>query len=272
MNRALSYRLITDARRITRAVEKGNMAQWEAQKAIEKINRDEDHSDKWKDRHIAEITQLEREAYNLHGKIVVEAARRFMENVERARNDFDFKDPDFQAALNTLAVTGKATSPALQGQIVDAFAGNPGALDVLKKKFEALDFRTDRIDQLMAPFDPGTLAADQMNLTEFAAYSQATGTNPVTGAPITPTWKPNGVTAMTNRITRGLNLDTSSNPYAVKIAEMEENPADPLMRVRARRFLENNRAALDADDPATCERAEAAISSDFKSEGVVDRG
>jgi len=272
MNNVLRDRLIVDARRIARSIAKGNQAQWEYHKAVEQIDRDEDHSDKWKAKHRDELTKLANEAFSVHGKAIEEAARRFMETVEKARTTFDFRDPDFQAALNTLNATGSATAIPLQTQIVDAFAGCPGALDVLKEKYKSLGFGTERIENYLKPFDPGALGADEMNLTEFCAYAQASGTNPMTGEPINATWKPAGVTAMVNRITRGLNLDTSSNPYTARIAEIEQTTADPLTRGRARRFLETNRAALEADDPATCERAEAAISSDFKSEGVVDRG
>ena len=66
----------------------------------------------------------------------------------------------------------------------------------------------------------------------------------------------------------GLNLDTSSNPYTARIAEIEQTTADPLTRGRARRFLENNRAALEVDDPATCEAAETAIAHNFAPQGV----
>lgn len=263
MDNVLRDRLIVDARRIARSVAKGNQAQWEYRKAVEQIDRDEDHSDKWKSKHRDELTKLANEAFNVHGKAVEDAARRFMQNMDKARTSFDFRDADFQAALNTLNATGKATAIPLQEKIVDAFAGNPGALDVLKEKYKSLGFGTERIESLLKPFDPGALAADEMNLTEFSAYAQANGVNTMTGTPINATWKPNGVTSMVNRITKGLNLDTTSNPYTARIAEIEQTTADPLIRVRARRFLESHRAGLEADDPATCEAAETAIAHDF---------
>lgn len=206
------------------------------------IANDRSRSDEWKRTRTAAAQQEQNEQLRKLGGEAAVLIDRFMEQVDAARQSFDYRDPDFTKAVGLVNALGKAMPVELSLQVADSFKGNLGGLKALKAIYEANGIDVQHLDGLITPLD--SLGVDDRSaIDEFLGYARSDLTD-------ANEWRTGAIKSMLDKYEGGFGIDSSISPYVADLEALRDNPntrAD--VRGRVESWLKYHSEGLEADDP-----------------------
>lgn len=171
MNKAQRDMIMT-VRQLRRVIVAGERTVDEINRIKGEIAQDRSRSEEWKREKTAAAQKEQNEQLRELGAEAATLIDRFMEQVEAARQSFDYRDSDFTKAVGLVNALGKAMPVDLSMQISDSFKGNLGAMKALKAVYSANGIDTQHLDGLIKPLD--SLGFDDNGaITEFLGYARS---------------------------------------------------------------------------------------------------
>ena len=242
-------------RELKKILAQGEQTKRNAAQQHSELQGDQDHTQDWKNRRAMEIRDREEADYRRLGELARPALDYLKGYQAYAASRFDYLEPAFQSALNTVTALGKNLPYEAQAQIAGQFRGNLVALDALQELYQAHGLNTGLIGKLKAPFARSEQAVEE-TFREFIGRATLEKDEPAAqamGIEAHASWNPQGVREILRDIEEGFGLDTSVHPYVTQMKELLASSDDPDKRGRISRYLEAYENKLNQDDPDAVE-------------------
>ncbi len=251
------YTLTLNIRKMNRLIDEGNKAVAKAAEDREKIREDRDHSDEWKQKRLQEIHRQEQAAIKTAGRNIADLSPYFIGVYDEAAATFDFTDPALQNAMSMVKSFGKALPVAARNNITEHFRGNPTALELLQKCFEAQEMSVEGFKSMRELFTTPRRTSEVLG--EIVGYSTSELAQSVQ-------WKPLSVIGLMKDFEAAFGVDSSKNPYMAEIDLLREKPElSDNQRRRIDNFLEIYGEDLKQDEENAMTQAKMRLGEEFKS-------
>ena len=241
-------KLALTLRDINRLIATGNAITHQAEADVATVKADGDRSETYKARTITEIERGYHNQLRELSAMIEDDYSRLGAILDEAQNDFDYRDAELMAAVQSVKTLGGSMPYGMREQVAERFRGRPEMLKALKGVFKDVGFSTVKIDEMIAPFE--TLSMIELEpLREMIVYADARGS--------TPAWHGYGeVKALVTKLAEAFGCDLAINPYLSEIRDLREHTADDSKKARdIDRWLGLHADALQEDAGPACELA-----------------
>ena len=247
---------------VEKKLNEGVSGREKANKMIEEVNKDTDHSESWKEKTCEVIKATLNELFVKIAEEIEQYKDLFVTFPDMARAEFSYNDPDLQTALSMCDSMRDKLPHQSRMNMINRFKGNPGALDVLKAVFEKYNYpEEEEIKEALGLFS--MFANVEAVFDEFLACAKMSGYFPGWEITVTPQWKDDIMRKLMNRFKYTFDVSTDKHPLIAEIESMRDKTEDTTIKLRIDRYLKVSAEDIEADKPEEIERAKRYIKEGF---------